>query len=244
MSNQSYQDYISYLMTSKGMSPQEATIEAQKMNTQTDSSMASMASKDLANMTTDMARKIGETYPFSDEQKVYENMQALGSKMGKGTQTGGKYGVFVGDPLGAFAGGAMQTYGSLSALQNALRAKEIFGEYGASKAGKKDSSTVDPAYDMQAGIDTGLSEMAARNNARFNKPQQLPKPSMMPAQTYPAKQPVTPNAQPYPVEPTVSTPSGSSSMPSSGSLMLPKGKPPYMSDEQWARINALQIDGA
>jgi hypothetical protein len=199
-----------------GVDPQKATILAQQMGSQ-QTSMGNQASQDLANMNPELARKIGETYPFSDEQKVYENMQALGSKMGKGTTTPGKYGVFVGDPLGAFAGGAMQTYGGMSALQNALRAKETFGDYAASKA-KPDTSIGDTAgYDMQAGVDTGLGAMAARNNQRFSQPQQS-------TQTYAAKPPVNPmqNATPY------------------GVNGVPMVKPAGMSDEEWATIQSLR----
>jgi hypothetical protein len=226
MNNQSYQDKVNDLIL-KGMSPQDAAIIAQQIQTPATSGMSGIGQEQISKMPAELAKRVGETYPFSDEQKVYENMQALGSKMGKGTQTGGKYGVFVGDPLGAFTGGAMQTYGGMSALQNALRAKETFGEVTKGWADgdtSKSSSTVDPAYNMQAGVDTGLGAMAARNNARFNKPQQLPKPSMMPAQTYPASPSANPmqNATPY------------------GVNGIPLVKPAGMSDEDWATIQSLR----
>jgi hypothetical protein len=152
MNNQSYQDKVNDLIL-KGMSPQDAAIIAQQIQTPATNGMSGIGQEQIRKMSPELAQRVGETYPFSDEQKVYENMQALGSKMGKGTQTGGKYGVFVGDPLGAFAGGAMQAYGGGRALANALRAKETFGEVTKGWADgdtSKSSSAVDPVYDMPA----------------------------------------------------------------------------------------------
>ncbi len=101
-------------------------------------------------LTDEQKQALLESWGYKSRSDAYDTMAAVGSKMGKGTTTPGKYGVFVGDPLGAFAGGAMQTYGMGSKLADALRTSDTFKNLGKPSVGNQQQPNI-PSPDTSIG---------------------------------------------------------------------------------------------
>jgi hypothetical protein len=97
-----------------------------------------------------------ESWGYKSRSDAYDTMAGYATKIGKGTTTPGKYGVFVGDPMGAFASGAMGSYAMGSKLADALRTTDTFKNLGKPAVGTQQMPNV-PAPD------TSLAQTYAAN---------------------------------------------------------------------------------
>jgi hypothetical protein len=189
----------------------------------------------------DTARKLAEQWAFSDVQKAYERIGDTAASQGKGITTPGKYGVYVANPLGAFASGFGSSYAAGSGLANAIKTRKELGDVMANE--NKPSGAAEhnpyarPPMSSAGGqpkmdlFSTDFTPQKAQQNAlRGQGPMQPP---MQSAQTYPATPPSNPMANAQPIMPNQAM----------ISTMNAKGmeqKPEWMSDADWmAYLNQM-----
>jgi len=111
-------------------------------------------------LTPEQAQMLAKQWGYSGVSDAYTGMRDAVKGAGKGTYTPGKYGVYVGNPMGAFAEGFGNSYSSGMQLAEALRARDELGGLGGTGAGNATSPSVSSMNDA--------TTYAAKPPAQFN----------------------------------------------------------------------------